>query len=133
MGYCDSPCHNAKYLTYSLFDQSLKKDIAVSLTQATEVEGVSNRMEKAGLIKVLYEVKQKNLKAAQLTTDQHLQIKKYLREQEEDINHQVDAWHFSKSIKTKLLKVSKKKACEKLRPWIKSISNHLWWSSTTCE
>ena len=133
MGYCDSPCHNAKYLTYSLFDQSLKKDIAVSLTQATEVEGVSNRMEKAGLIKVLDEVKQKNLKAAQLTTDQHLQIKKFLREQEEDINHQVDAWHFSKSIKTKLLKVSKKKACEKLRQWIKSISNHLWWSSATCE
>ena len=133
MGYCDSPCHNAKYLTYSLFDQSLKKDIAVSLTQATEVEGVSNRMEKAGLIKVLDEVKQKNLKAAQLTTDQHVQIKKFLREQEEDINHQVDAWHFSKSIKTKLLKVSKKKACEKLRQWIKSISNHLWWSSATCE
>ena len=133
MGYCDSPCHNAKYLTYSLFDQSLKKDIAVSLTQATEVEGVSNRMEKAGLIKVLDEVKQKNLKAAQLTTDQHLQIKKYLREQEEDINHQVDVWHFSKYIKTKLLKVSKKKACEKLRPWIKSICNHVWWSSATCE
>ena len=133
MGYCDSPCHNAKYLTYSLFDQSLKKDIAVSLTQATEVEGVSNRMEKAGLIKVLDEVKQNNLKAAQLTTDRHLQIKKYLREQEEDINHQVDAWHFSKSIKTKLLKVSKKKASEKLKPWIKSISNHLWWSSATCE
>ena len=133
MGYCDSPCHNAKYLTYSLFDQSLKKDIAVSLTQATEVEGLSNRMEKAGLIKVLDEVKQNNLKAAQLTTDRHLQIKKYLREQEEDINHQVDAWHFSKSIKTKLLKFSKKKASEKLKPWIKSISNHLWWSSATCE
>ena len=28
---------NAKYLTYSLFDQSLKKVTAVSLTQATEV------------------------------------------------------------------------------------------------
>ena len=41
----------------------------VSLTQETEVEDVSNRIEKAGLIKVLEEVKQKNLKFDQLTTD----------------------------------------------------------------
>ena len=84
---CDSPGHNPKYLTYSLFDQSLKKVIAVSLTQVTAVEGVSNRMEKASLIKVLDQVKQKNLKVDQLTTDQHLQIKKYLREQKEGIDH----------------------------------------------
>ena len=50
---CVSAGHNVKYLTYSLFDQSFKKVIAVSLIQVTEVEGVSNRMEKAGLIKVL--------------------------------------------------------------------------------
>ena len=37
---CDSPGHNAKYLTFSLFDESLKKVVAVSLTQVTEVEGV---------------------------------------------------------------------------------------------
>ena len=55
------------------------------------------------------------------------------REQEEDIDHQFDVWHFSKSIKTNLLNISKKKACEDLRPWIKSICNHLWWSSATCE
>ena len=55
---CDSPSHNGKDLTYSLFDQSLKKVIAVSLIQVAEVEGVSNRMGKAGLIKVLDELKQ---------------------------------------------------------------------------
>ena len=46
-GRCDSPGHNTKYLTFSLFDQSLKKVIAFSLTQVTEMEGVSNRMEKS--------------------------------------------------------------------------------------
>ena len=51
------------------FDQSLKKLIVVSLTQVTEVEDVSNRMEKAGLIKVMDEMKQNNLKVDQLTTD----------------------------------------------------------------
>ena len=64
-------------------------------------------------------MKQKNLKVDQLTTDQHLQIKKYLREQEEGIDHQFDVWHFT------LLKVLKKKDCEELRPWIKYICNHL--------
>ena len=56
-GHCDSPGHNAKY---SLFDQSLTKVIAVSLTQVTEVEGASNRTEKAGLIKVKYQKISKN-------------------------------------------------------------------------
>ena len=77
-------------------------------------------MEKAGLIKVLDDVKQENLKVDQLTTDQHFQIKKYPREQEEGIDHQFDVWRFSKSIKTKLLKVSK--TCEELRPLIMSSS-----------
>ena len=130
-GRCDSPGHNAKYLTYLLFDQSLKRVIAVSLTQVTEVEGVSNKMEKTNLIEVPDEMKQNEIK--QLTTDQHLQAKKYLREQEEGIDHQFDVWHFSKSIKIKLLKFSKKKAGEELRQWIKSIFNNLWCLSGTCE
>ncbi|XP_057291350.1 uncharacterized protein LOC130613956 [Hydractinia symbiolongicarpus] len=132
-GRCDSPGHNAKYLTYSLFDQRLNKVTSVSLTQVTEADGISNRMEKTGFIKVLGEVKYAGLKIKQMTTDRHLQIKKYLRKKEEDIDHQFDVWHFNKSIKTRLLDVSKKKACEDLRPWIKSICNHLWWSSATCE
>ena len=111
-GRCDSSGHNAKHLIYSLVDQSFKKFIAVSLTQVTEVQGVSNRMEKAGLIKALEDVKQKDFIKNQFTTHQHLQIKKYLREQEEGIDHQFDVWNFSKSIKTKLRNVSKKKDCE---------------------
>ena len=130
-GRCDSTGHNAKYLTYLLSDQSLKRVISVSLTQVTEVEGVSNKMEKTDLIEVPEEMKRNEIK--QLTTDQHLQAKKYLREQEEGIDHQFDVWHFSKSIKIKLLKFSKKKAGEELRQWIKSIFNNLWWLSATCE
>ena len=58
---CDILGHDAKCLTNSHFDQGFKNFIAVSLTQITEVEGVSNKMEKAGLIKVLDELKQKNV------------------------------------------------------------------------
>ena len=87
--------------------RSKKKVVTISLIQFTEV-GSSNRMEKAGLIKTQQEVKRKEHKIERLTTDRHLQIKKYMREHEEDIDHQFDVWYFSKSIKTKLLYVSKK-------------------------
>ena len=129
-GRCDTPGHNAKYLTYSLFEQNIKKIIVMSTTQVTEA-GNSNRMEKMGLIKVLQEAKSK-LYVKQLTTDRHVQIKKYMREQEKEIDHQFDVWHFSKSIKIKLLHASKRKRCEQLKPWIKSICNHLWWACATC-
>ena len=125
-GRCDSPGHNAKYLTYSLFDHFSQKVFCLSLTQVTEVDGVSNRMEKLGLVKVFNETKDENIKISQLTTDRHVQIKKYMREKEKEIDHQFDVWHFSKSIKTKLLNACKKKSCEELKPWIKSICNHLW-------
>ena len=131
-GRCDSPGHNAKYLTYFLYDQIQIKVVAISLTQVTEV-GSSNRKEKTGLVKTLQAVTGKEHKIERLTTGRHLQIKKYMREQEEDINHQFGVWHFSKSIKTKSLNVSKKKTCEELKLWIKSICNHFWWACTTCE
>ena len=130
-GCCNSPGHNAKYLMYSLYDQIQKKVVAISLIQVTEVVS-SNRMEKAGLIKTLQEIKGKEHKIKCLTTHCHLQIKKYMHEQEEDIDHQFDVWHVSKSIKTKLLNTSKKKTCGELKPWIKSICNHFW-ACATCE
>ena len=58
-------------------------------------------MEKAGLIKVLEEVKDKQLKIKLLTTNRHCQIKKYMTEKEEDIDHQFDVCHFCNSIKVK--------------------------------
>ena len=124
-GRCDSPGHNAKYLTYSLFEQDLKKVVAMSLTQVTEA-GNSNRMEKVGFIKVLDEMKENDIHIDRLTTDRHMQIRKYMREEENSISHQFDVWHFNKNIKTKLLNASKRKSCVELKKWIKSICNHLW-------
>ena len=64
-GRCNSLGHNAKYLTYSLYDQIQENVVASSLTQVTEV-GSFNRMsispDKAGLIETLQEVKQKEYK-----------------------------------------------------------------------
>ena len=41
-------------------------------------------------------------------------------------------WHFGKSIKKKLVAVTKKKDCQELVPWIKCVINHLWWCCAMC-
>ena len=48
------------------------------------------------------------------------------------IKHQYDVWHFAKSIVKKLHNTSRHKKYKGIRPWIQSISNHLWWSAATC-
>ena len=93
----------------------------------------SSRMEKEGLIKILNRLIEEGLEIASLTTDRHMQIKKYMREECPEIKHQVDVWHVSKNIKKKLAAVSKKKDTCDLQPWIKAIINHLWWCCASCE
>ena len=51
-GSCDSPRHNAKYLTYTFMDQITNKIAAMTITQVTEARN-SNNVEKAGFIKGL--------------------------------------------------------------------------------
>ena len=64
---CDTLGHNAKCLTY------------------TAEAGSSNCMEFFSFEKVINEVRKSNIKVGQMTTDRHIQIKKYMREK--DINH----------------------------------------------
>ena len=80
-GRCDSPGHNAKYLTYSFIDKSTNKIVAFSLTQVTEA-GNSNRMEKMAFKKVLASFKNQEINPEQITTDCHTQIRKYMREEQ---------------------------------------------------
>ena len=131
-GRCESLRHNAKYLTYSFLDQELKKIINFSVTRCTEA-GNSNRMEKLCFIKALNELEENNLVISQITTDRHIQIKKYIREERLEISHQFDIWHVCKNIKQKLLAASKKKSCHILQLWSKSIQNHFWWVCVTCK
>ena len=49
-GRCDSPRHNAKYLTYSFMYQITNKIAAMTITQVTEAKNSYN-MEKVGFIK----------------------------------------------------------------------------------
>ena len=76
---CGSPGHNAKYLTYSMFDQLKSKIISMAVTQVSEA-GNSSRMEKMGFVKLLSELKEKGLNIEQITTDRHTGIRKHMRE-----------------------------------------------------
>ena len=90
-------------------------------------------MEKLCFIKALNELEENNLVVSQITTDRHIQAKKYMREGRPEISHQFDIWHVCKSIKQKLLAASKKKSCHILQLWSKSIQNHFWWVCVTCK
>ena len=130
-GRCDSPGHDVEYLIYSFMDKSTSKIGTFFLPQVTEA-GNFNRMEKMGFKKALKSLKDEGIISEQITTDRHVQIRKYLKEEEPKITHQFDVWHFTKNIKKKLLAASKKSSCKILEKWIKSIGNHFWWSCSTC-
>lgn len=49
------------------------------------------------------------------------------------IDHQLDAWHCSKNLTKKLTAKANTKGCEALMQWIRAISNHLWYSASTCK
>ena len=130
-GRCDSPGHNAKYLTYTFLEHSINKIVAMSVTQFTECAN-SNRMEKYGFQKVLHGMEARDINIKQITTDRHAQIKKLMREEHPNISHQFDIWHVCKNIRKTLSKAAKKKSTSSFKKWIKSICNYFWWSCATC-
>ena len=117
-GRCDSPGHNAKYLTYSFLVKITNKIFEFSLTQVTET-GNSNRMEKEGFKKVMSKVKSKGITPKQMTTDRHTGIRKEIREHENEMIHQFDIWQFVKSLKKKLRAAAKKASYKIIEKWIK--------------
>ena len=110
------------------------KAILEDIKQAKSIDLTdSNRMEKMVFEKTLKSLKDEGIIPEQITTDRHVHIRTYLKEEEPSITHQFDVWHFAKNIKKKLLVASKKSACKILEKWIKPIGNHFWWSCTICD
>ena len=68
-------------------------------------------MEKVDFKKVMSKVKAEGVIPSQITTDRHTGIRKHLREEEPDIDHQFDIWHFVKNLKKKLRATAKKASC----------------------
>ena len=68
-----------------------------------------------------------------LKMERHSQIRKHMQEEEKNIDHQFDVWHFYKNIKQKMNTVSKKASYNDLRPWIKPMAHHFGWALTACK
>ena len=103
-------------------DKFTNRILAFSLTQVTEA-GNSNRMEKVGFRKVFSTVKGDGIIPSQIITDRHTGIRKHLREEEPDIDHQFNVSHFVKNIKKRLRTAAKKASCKIIEKWIKSMRN----------
>jgi len=131
-GRCDSPGHNAKYDTYTMIDQQTDKIVDFHVVQVTEVNN-SNAMEREGFKRCMNHIQDHGGQIEVVATDRHVGIRADMKRNFPEIDHQFDVWHLAKSITKKLTEKSKKKDCGDLSPWIKSISNHLWWCAETCE
>ncbi|XP_033725378.1 uncharacterized protein LOC117315337 [Pecten maximus] len=128
---CDSPGYSAKYGSYSLMDLQTNEVLNVQLVQSNEARG-STHMELEGLKRSISHLEENDISLKNLVTDRHVMVKKFMREQHPNTDHYFDVWHVAKGVTKKLKKLegcAKKKGGEVIRPWIKSASNHMYWTS----
>ncbi|XP_067237056.1 uncharacterized protein [Chanodichthys erythropterus] len=122
----DFPGHSAKYGSYTMMDLHTNTVVDIQLVQSNKVGG-SCHMEKEGLARSLALLESRGVNLDCIVTDRHPQVQKFLRER--NITHYYDVWHMAKGISKKLELISKQKDCEKLKKWIKSINNHIYWTA----
>ncbi|XP_034079309.1 uncharacterized protein LOC117550853 [Gymnodraco acuticeps] len=129
-GRADSPGHCATFGSYTMLELHANVVIDVQLVQSNECGG-SYHMEKTGLERSLAHLERHGLAVGTMVTDRHGQIAKWLRETYPHIEHLYDIWHVAKGFSKKLLAASNERECQVLRPWIKSVSNHMYWCAVS--
>ena len=130
-GRCDSPGYSAKYGTYTMMDTASQLIIDFELVQVTQASS-SVGMEKLGFQTLMHRLQTAKLNIATIITDRSPQVKALMKKAYANVNHQFDIWHFVKNVSKKIRKASKKKGCQILLEWLPAISNHLWWSASSC-
>ena len=128
---CDSPGYSAKYCTYSLMDSATELILDYKLIQSSET-GSSVAMEKEGLRRSLNYLLEQDVSINTIATDRHRGVGALMKTDYPYITHQYDVWHMAKSVVKQLTQKGKLKHCERLLPWIQSISKHFWWAAQTC-
>jgi hypothetical protein len=129
---CDSPGYSAKYSSYSVMDMQSGLIVDQQLVQVTEA-GSSVGMETVGLERCLDFLQSYGIEVGLLATDRHLGIQALLKRSYPAIEHQFDVWHVAKNVGKRLRQKASKRDAEELMPWIKSITNHLYWAAQTCD
>ena len=88
-------------------------------------------MELEGAKRCLQYLLDAGVQVPEFTSDRHVGIAKWLREEHPEISHYFDIWHLARSITKKIFKASKDKDCEKLKDWLQAVRNHLYWCATS--
>lgn len=65
------------------------------VVQSPDVKS-SSHVEKAGVVKCLNDLWSADLKIAATTNDRHPSIRKHLRDQKPEADHELDTWHVAK-------------------------------------
>ncbi|KAJ4919623.1 hypothetical protein JOQ06_023020 [Pogonophryne albipinna] len=131
-GRADSPGHSAKYGTYTALELPSNVIIDIQQVQSTECGG-SYHMELEGLRRSVAAVEEEGLSIGTIITDRHRQIAKWIRTELPEVQHLYDIWHVAKGISRKLESLAKQKECDAIKPWIRSVVNHLYWSAVSTE
>ncbi|XP_056128559.1 uncharacterized protein LOC130106453 [Rhinichthys klamathensis goyatoka] len=129
-GRSDSPGHSSKYNTYSFMDDSTNQIVGFELMQVSQASS-SVAMEPLAFKKALEKILDEGIDVKVVTTDRHPSIRKIMREEYPSIIHQFDPWHVAKGFKKKMVAASNRKEYKDLSPWVRSVSNHMWWSCCT--
>ncbi|XP_078029026.1 uncharacterized protein LOC144465065 [Epinephelus lanceolatus] len=108
----------------------MKEIVHFELVEASEASS-SVAMEAMGFKRGLNYLLHMGVDVGVITTDRSPSIRKIMREDYSDIHHEFDPWHVHKSVMKKLVAASNKKDNQDLRPWLKSVSNHLYWSCSS--
>ena len=71
------------------------KMAAMNVVQGTEVTS-SNAMEKEGFERCIQDLAREEVTIKRIATDRHTSISSSMKKDHGEIDHQYDAWHFSK-------------------------------------
>ncbi|XP_030274805.1 uncharacterized protein LOC115582760 isoform X2 [Sparus aurata] len=124
----DYPGHSAKFGSYTTMDLNSNTVLDIELVQSNEVGG-SQHMEEEGLRRSLALLEERGISLDCIVTERHPQIQKFLSEM--NFTHHYDVCHIAKGISKKMEKISKEKECQELQKWMRSITNHIYWTAAT--
>ncbi|ESO96097.1 hypothetical protein LOTGIDRAFT_116126 [Lottia gigantea] len=130
----NSPCHSAKYGTYTFIEQTSKKVVDLQQVQSSEACS-SNACELFGFKRGVSFLTEQ-LTCRGLVTDRHRSIAAFIRDDLKvnnpmcaEMDHFNDVWHTAKGLGKKTIKIGTKQP--EVNLWKKSIVNHMYFVAAT--
>ena len=138
-GQFDSPGFSASYCFYSAVETTTNKvlDFYVATKSMTEY---SAKMEPFATKVIMARLYKNRVNVRVCTTDRSSLMKKLFKDLNArlikrgkmPIKHTYDVWHMVKAVTKDLFHASKRKKCQVLGDWIRSVANMMWYAFDYC-